>query len=293
MWPSHLGVLVKQILILRDGYQVHQLGCHRNSSHWNDHKAAMMGNKIHHWILCHWANDAKMGPMALSGMPTMQTQNRNHSAYTTMPKHSSSSNRSKKPPGTQSIAQRLGDQTKYNGRPKQGLPGMEFEPTSPPDAHRCQQLQSFVSWENFSHGFLAASWHMQQQQYYENKQLQRSSAKWISEVLKWVLKSTRQQWDHRNKELHQQQPNQIKDLEVNANIQEQYNLGSNGLLRASKALFRETSKHTLNLPHNDKRQWLASIKATRNQYQWASARSITAQRTLLRNWLQPQQLQAP
>jgi len=81
---------------------------------------------------------------------------------------------------------------------------------------------------------------------------------------KWVLKSTRQQWDHRNNELHQQQLNHIKDLEVNANIQEQYNLGSNRIPRASKALFGNTIEQTLQLPHNDKRQWLASIKATRN-----------------------------
>jgi len=52
-------------------------------------------------------------------------------------------------------------------------------------------LQSFISWDNFSHGFLTVSWQTQQQAYYENKQLWRSGEKWAREVLKWVLKSMR------------------------------------------------------------------------------------------------------
>jgi len=48
-------------------------------------------------------------------------------------------------------------------------------------------------------------------------------------------------------------------------------------------------EHTLNLPHNDKQQWLRSVQVARNQHQRAEARAITTQRALLRNWLQPQQ----
>jgi len=33
------------------------------------------------------------------------------------------------------------------------------------------QLQSFISWDNFSHGFLAVNWQTQQQTYYDNWQL--------------------------------------------------------------------------------------------------------------------------
>jgi len=81
-----------------------------------------------------------------------------------------------------------------------------------------------------------------------------------------VLKSARQQWDHQNEELHWQQPNQVKDLEVNANIQEQYNIGRNGILNTSKALFQKMIEQIINLPHNDKQQWLAPVKAARNCY---------------------------
>jgi len=97
------------------------------------------------------------------------------------------------------------------------------------------------------------------------------------EVLKWVLKHVRQQWDHQNDELHRQQLNRVKDLAVDANICKQYNIGTNNMTQSSNTLFQEMLKHTLNLPHNDKWQWLTLVKAVQNQYCRASAQSIKAQ----------------
>jgi len=56
----------------------------------------MMGHQVHHRVLCPRADDEKMGPTSLSGMPEMQTQNRNNSAYPTMPEPGSLSDRRKK-----------------------------------------------------------------------------------------------------------------------------------------------------------------------------------------------------
>jgi len=70
-------------------------------------------------------------------------------------------------------------------------------------------------------------------------------------------------------------------------------LANNGMPRASKTLFQETVDRTLLLSHNDKWQWLASVKAARDQHRRATARSTVAQWNLLRNWLQPQQLAVP
>jgi len=159
----------------------------------------------------------------------------------------------------------------------------------PPMPTTAGRLQSFILWDSFSHGFIAISWQTQQQKYYNNQQLQWSSTKWASEVLKWILKHARQQWDHQNDELHWQQPNQVKDLKVNTNIREQYNIGTNGIPSTSKALFQETVDWTVTLSHNDKWQWLASVKAARDQHRRATAWSTMAQWTLLQNWLQPLQ----
>ena len=162
----------------------------------------------------------------------------------------------------------------------------------PPMLTNVGQLHSFILWDSFSHRFVAISWQNQQQQYYDNHQLQQSSMKWATEVLKWILKHAWQQWDHQNDELHWQQPNRVKDLEVNANIWEQYNIGTNKMPNASKVLFQETVNQTLSLLHNDKWQWLASVKAARDWHRRARARSTMTQWTLLQNWLQPQQLAA-
>jgi len=117
--------------------------------------------------------------------------------------------------------------------------------------------------------------------YYENKQLCHLGRKWGSELLKWILKSTRKQWDNQNDILHKKQPNWVKDQEINANIWEKYHTRRNRMPKLSSILFKNTLEHTLTLQHNDKQQWLGSVQAAWNQHRWAEARSITAQWALL------------
>jgi len=81
---------------------------------------------------------------------------------------------------------------------------------------------------------------------------------------------------HQNNKLHKKNPHKVKDLMLDECIQEQYNIGTDGITRMAHALFWATVDQTLTLLHNSKQQWLASIKAARNQHQWASAHSIAA-----------------
>jgi len=140
---------------------------------------------------------------------------------------------------------------------------------------------------------MAITWKMHQANYYMNQQLWHLSKKWVEAVSKWVLKHARQQWDHWNNKLHKWQPNQIKDLAVNANIQEQYNAGTDGMPRTLAKLFKHPVAHILQLSHNCKCQWLASVKAAWNRQRWALARAMAVQHTLLYNWLHLQQLPTP
>jgi len=66
-------------------------------------------------------------------------------------------------------------------------------------------------------------------------------------------KNVRQQWDHQNDELHKKQPNQIKNLAVNANIWEQYNIGTSRMPHMANVLFGDNIEHALTLPHNEKK----------------------------------------
>ncbi len=92
------------------------------------------------------------------------------------------------------------------------------------------------------------------------------------------IKNARQQWDHRNKVLHQLQPDRVKDLTLDIEIWLQYDRGRDSLPVASRTLLSKPLPDTLRLPHNEKHQWLLSIKAA-HQRQWAAAARIaTAQR---------------
>jgi len=181
----------------------------------------MMDDQVHYRFLRYRTNDDEEGKTRISIMPTVQPQHRNHGAHTPVPEPNHPRDQQEKHQGTQGNIKGPWDWTRCDRRSQRRLPCVELGPTTPPMLTNAGQLQSFISWDNFSHGFMAISWQTQQQQYYDNRQLQRSSTKWASEVLKWILKHARQQWDHQNDELHQQQPNQVKDLEVNMNIREE------------------------------------------------------------------------
>jgi len=144
-----------------------------------------------------------------------------------------------------------------------GFNAWHLNPPTPPMLTNARWLQSFISWDNFSHSFLAISWQTQQQTYYNNQQLWRSGTKWMVKLLKWVLKHAWQQWDHQNNELHKQNSSKVKDLAINQHIREQYNIGTNKITRTTHTLFQALVEQTLNLSHNDKQQWLASVKAAR------------------------------
>jgi len=164
----------------------------------------ILSSQIYHWVLCNTrTNDALVGSTRICSMPEMHIQNRNNGAHPTMPKSGSSIDcRLKHQRATHNI-QGLRHGPKYHGRPKQRVPHMELQSTAPQMlTDDAGHLQSFILWDNFSHGFLAVSWQTQQQNYYENKQLWCSAGKWVREILKWALKSARQQWDHHNDELH-------------------------------------------------------------------------------------------
>jgi len=162
-----------------------------------------MDDQIHNWFLCNRANDALVGPTRNCHMPKMWIWKQNNSAHSTMPKPSSTIDCRPKHRRTKNTIKGPRHGSKYHGRPKQRVPHMELQSTAPQMlTDDAGHLQSFILWDNFSHGFLAVSWQTQQQNYYENKQLWCSAGKWVREILKWALKSARQQQDYCNDELH-------------------------------------------------------------------------------------------
>jgi len=265
MWTSHLELLAEQNEIQWHGHWINRLGSYTDSGDQFDNQTAMVttnfitgfcttGQRMHQW-----------GKRETATCPHCEHETKT-TAHILQCLH----------PGTQtisdscikdlrSIVKDLDMEPETMEDLSKGFNSWHLNHPTPPMRMATGQLQSFISWENFSHGFLATNWQSQQQLYYNSWQLWRSSIKWIAEVLQWVLQHAHKQWDHRNDKLHRQNPNRVKDLTLNANICKQYEIGINKITKPSQSLLRAPLKAMLNLPHNDKKQWLASVKAAWNR----------------------------
>jgi len=111
-------------------------------------------------------------------------------------------------------------------------------------------------------GFLSLAWKSQQAEYYTSKGNLASPSHWAADLLQSIFKLAHQQWDHHNHILHKS-PNWVKDLQLDKDIQQQYEQGRETIPQASKVLLNQPIKVILGLPHNEKQQWLLSIKAAR------------------------------
>ncbi len=145
--------------------------------------------------------------------------------------------------------------------------------------------QTALTWDNFVHGIILNEWKLQQAKYYNTTNNPSSTTTWAADLLRAVLKSARQQWDHRNKVLHKLQPNRVKDHIIDTKIRQQYDRGQAQLLSVAQTLLNCPLPTMLELPHNKKQQWLHSIKAARQCQCLANARTTQAQRTLLTHFL--------
>jgi len=149
------------------------------------------------------------------------------------------------------------------------------------------RAQTEITWDNFTHGFISHVWKSQQAEYYNSKGNPASPSRWAADLLRSILKLARQQWDHRNHVLHKSQPNRVKDLQLDKEIHQQYEKGRETVPQASKVLLNRPIELVLGLPHNEKQQWLLSIKAARQRQRLARARMAQAQRRLLAQFLVP------
>jgi len=79
-----------------------------------------------------------------------------------------------------------------------------------------------LTWDNLVHGFLLPIWKSQQAGYYNSKWNVASLASWAADLCHSILRLACQQWDHCNAVLHKLQPNWVKDLQLDKEIQLQY-----------------------------------------------------------------------
>jgi len=157
-------------------------------------------------------------------------------------------------------------------------------------------MQTTLMWHNFTHGFISPLWQIAQQEYLQEINNPASPATWAANLLCLVLQTACKPWDHRNQVLHWLQPDQVQDTQVSPKIHGQYNRGCSSFPPASHQLLHKGLQCTLQLSHNEKLQWLQSVKAA-GKMQWiADAWTTSTQCQLMQGWLihlNPQQLPNP
>jgi len=151
----------------------------------------------------------------------------------------------------------------------------------PPGYTPAGQAQAYLTWRNLAHGFLSPAWKIQQANYYTNRNNPASVTNWAADLLRFLLKTARRQWDHRNQVLHKTQPDRVKDQALNIEIRLQYDRGRDSLPRSSKTLLDAPLERTLGLPHHEKQQWIISVKTARKRQRTTAARIAAAQRNLM------------
>jgi len=95
------------------------------------------------------------------------------------------------------------------------------------------QAQAILTWQILAHGFLSPAWKIQLATYYNTHRNLSSATTWAADLLHLIFKNVCQQWDHRNRVLHQLQPDQVKDLALDIEIWQQYDQGCASLTIAS------------------------------------------------------------
>jgi len=151
----------------------------------------------------------------------------------------------------------------------------------PPTLTIAGQVQASLNWNNLAHGFLGKEWKIQQAIYNHHQCNTASATMWAADLLCLLLKYACQQWDHRNRVLHQIQPDHVKDLALNTEVRQQYDRGRDSLAPVSRMLLQRPIHTILGLPHHEKLQWILSIKAAWQRQCTARARIAMAQCCLM------------
>jgi len=132
--------------------------------------------------------------------------------------------------------------------------------TAPPDSQFVLD-QMAIGWERFLDGWLAKSWRLHQEGFWQGARSRRSSKCWVAELIKKLWNVSWDMWAHQNGILHQSPVarQDILEKQVNDQIRAIYEGGMQALPRDAIGLLWKPKEQTLQLPLTTKQQWLESV----------------------------------
>ena len=146
--------------------------------------------------------------------------------------------------------------------------------------------QDRIGWVNLWFGRTSCLWQTLQERYYRHHHPTRSVQRWSAGLVTQLLGICHDLWIARNEVLHDRSPTSRTAEEVNASIQEQFQLGTDGL-RYEDAHLIDSSPIDKILARSveHKRLWLDSIVLAREQGIAALAAERNSMRGFMYNWL--------
>jgi len=150
-------------------------------------------------------------------------------------------------------------------------------------------LQGECGWQSLLEGFVTKAWADRQHAYYHMIHSSRNGKRWVTELIKKLWTVAWNQWEHRNRVLHEEgNLLSLQEMEsLNNNIASAYRDFRPLLPATDQHLFGQPLQRLLNRSKRVKEAWLTQVtvakeRAVRRQRQRSS---LTHMQNLLRQWL--------
>jgi len=95
------------------------------------------------------------------------------------------------------------------------------------DRSKAAQEQDILGWDLVLEGAISKKWRIQQEAHWKMYKSWKSSKQWTTELLKWLMNTAWDMWQHRNQALHKEPDNHalILKQEINNKVTKMYQLG--------------------------------------------------------------------
>jgi hypothetical protein len=121
------------------------------------------------------------------------------------------------------------------------------------------QSQNNIGWGYIWYGMVSLKWKAIQQSYLLRTHSKLSPRRWVTSLIKKLWDIAWDFWEHRNGIIHSKETG-LLIITLNAEIQEQFQIGIAGIMRSTRPLFGAGEASILQFSIEAKQLWLNRIK---------------------------------
>jgi hypothetical protein len=125
--------------------------------------------------------------------------------------------------------------------------------------------QQLLGWKALLEGMPVKEWATLQQERYDHTKSLRTGKRWVSALVKKLAETAWNMWEHRN-QINNQRDTATISLEINQQIEEEFELGFQGLDPAARRLSNKHKPRLMRQQLGYHKHWLQSIRVSR-EYQ--------------------------